>query len=167
MPRAVRRRSFFPSSQTKRCTDPMELAGAFGLHDLGADRFFWIGPFSELGPEPFFLDFAGGRFGPLREAPDGSFASGPSLGSPLPAGVVLTIERAASGQGRSVTVRLGNAPAAAGARIPLQREEVSFANGAVVLAGTVTSPTGAEHHPAIVLVHGSGPLDRSWSSAIR
>lgn len=138
------------------------LAGLFGLYDLGSDRLFWIGPFSELGPDPFFLDFASGRFGPLHARPDGSLSSGPAPGSPLPAEVAVTVDQDASGEGRSVVVRLGDAPGVTGTRIPLRRDEVSFENGDVVLAGTVTSAAGAGPHPAIVLVHGSGPLDRSW-----
>ena len=41
-----------------------------------------------------------------------------------------------------------------------RREEVSFSNGGVQLSGTLIAPTVGERHPAIVLVHASGPADR-------
>ncbi|MGH9464407.1 MAG: alpha/beta hydrolase family protein, partial [Thermoanaerobaculia bacterium] len=131
-------------------------------YELGPDRLFWIGPFSELGPDPFFLDFASGRFGPLYPQPDGSLVSGPTLSGPLPPEVVVRIDRDERGEGRRVAVRIGAAPEAAGGRIPLSREEVRFASGDVVLAGTVTSPDAPGPHPAVILVHGSGPLERTW-----
>lgn len=46
---------------------------------------------------------------------------------------------------------------------PYAVEELTFANAAapaVTLAGTLTLPTGAGPHPAVVLISGSGPQDR-------
>jgi pimeloyl-ACP methyl ester carboxylesterase len=40
-------------------------------------------------------------------------------------------------------------------------EEVTFTNGDVVLAGTLLRPVGDGPHPAAVLVHGSGPAERT------
>lgn len=42
----------------------------------------------------------------------------------------------------------------------LVREEVSFANGDVVLSGVLTMPPGGGAFPAAILVSGSGPQDR-------
>jgi pimeloyl-ACP methyl ester carboxylesterase len=44
--------------------------------------------------------------------------------------------------------------------VPYQVEDVTFTNGDVTLAGTLTLPPGPGPHPAIVLVSGSGPQDR-------
>ena len=41
-----------------------------------------------------------------------------------------------------------------------RREEVTFRNGAVSLAGTLTLPSGIKPHPAVVFIHGSGPDSR-------
>ena len=41
-----------------------------------------------------------------------------------------------------------------------RREEVTFRNGAVSLAGTLTLPSGNKPHPAVVFIHGSGPDSR-------
>lgn len=42
-------------------------------------------------------------------------------------------------------------------------ENVTFNNGAITLAGTLTLPEGEGPHPAIVLISGSGPQDRDAS----
>jgi uncharacterized protein len=44
--------------------------------------------------------------------------------------------------------------------VPYRVEAVTFGNGEVTLAGTLTVPPGAGPHPAVVLVSGSGPQDR-------
>ncbi len=43
---------------------------------------------------------------------------------------------------------------------PYDVEEVSFVNGDVKLAGTLTIPRSAGPHPAVLLITGSGPQDR-------
>ncbi len=46
------------------------------------------------------------------------------------------------------------------ADVPYDVEEVTFANGDVTLAGTLTLPPAPGPHPAVVLVSGSGPQNR-------
>lgn len=41
-----------------------------------------------------------------------------------------------------------------------RREEVTFRNAAVSLAGTLTLPSGNKPYPAVVFIHGSGPDSR-------
>ena len=49
------------------------------------------------------------------------------------------------------------------APVPYHVEEVTFDNGDVTLAGTLTLPSTEGPHPAVVLVSGSGPQDRDES----
>lgn len=44
-------------------------------------------------------------------------------------------------------------------------EEVRFANGALILAGTLTLPSMRQLHPAVILISGSGPQDRDETVA--
>jgi alpha-beta hydrolase superfamily lysophospholipase len=44
--------------------------------------------------------------------------------------------------------------------MPDTHEEVVFSNKNVTLAGTLTLPRISGRHPAVVLLHGSGPLNR-------
>lgn len=46
---------------------------------------------------------------------------------------------------------------------PYSEEEVTFANGAVTLSGTLTVPAARQLHPAVILISGSGPQDRDES----
>lgn len=45
--------------------------------------------------------------------------------------------------------------------VPYKNEEVTFPNGDITLAGTLSVPPTAGPHPAVVLVSGSGPQDRN------
>jgi uncharacterized protein len=49
--------------------------------------------------------------------------------------------------------------------VPYVQEDVTFTNGDITLAGTLTLPEGDGPFPAIVLVTGSGPQDRDESVA--
>ncbi len=44
--------------------------------------------------------------------------------------------------------------------MPYRQEEVTFVNSDVSLAGTLTLPKRSGRHPAVVLLHGSGPVNR-------
>lgn len=50
--------------------------------------------------------------------------------------------------------------ASACAQAPVRRQEVRIASGGVVLAGTVVAPAEGGRHPAVLLLHGSGPDGR-------
>ena len=91
-----------------------------------------------------------------------------SLAGPLLAGSGLALTRGRSGLKRTRTAG-AVATAAALVVIPLlvhfgsftyEAEEVRFTNAGTVLAGTVYLPNEDGPHPAVVLVHGSGPEAR-------
>ena len=46
-------------------------------------------------------------------------------------------------------------------QVPVHEQQVTFADGTVKLAGTLLVPATKGPHPAIILLHGSGPLTRS------
>jgi dienelactone hydrolase len=46
-----------------------------------------------------------------------------------------------------------------------REETVRFASGDITLAGTIVLPDGSQPHPAVVLVHGSGPQKRDLFTA--
>jgi uncharacterized protein len=68
-----------------------------------------------------------------------------------------------AGQGGSFSLHLrkqGETPTAAEEPVPYKQEEVTFSNGSVKLAGTLTSPSTGKKHPAVVMITGSGPQNR-------
>ncbi len=44
-----------------------------------------------------------------------------------------------------------------------ERHDVRFTNGDITLAGTLIAPIAGDKHPAVILVHGSGPATREWT----
>jgi uncharacterized protein len=71
-----------------------------------------------------------------------------------------TISGSFTSSDASGTFSLHRTPAAAP---PYTMRETSFRNGAVTLRGTLCLPEGRGLHPAVVLIHGSGPETR-WGT---
>ena len=61
-------------------------------------------------------------------------------------------------------ILIPDAAALAQPDIGLVAEEVTFKNGDIKLAGTLTLPSGGNSHPAVVLFSGSGPQDRDGAT---
>jgi pimeloyl-ACP methyl ester carboxylesterase len=143
--------------------DAARLAACRGPYQVGPGHFVWVAPFGELGAGLFFLDSRSGRFGPLYAESETTFFSGQAVVSPLfPLDIHVTFQRKDDGAVSTLIYQPGKAQELSGVKIALRREEVRFRNGAVTLAGTITTPAGERARAAIVLVHGSGPEDRDF-----
>jgi pimeloyl-ACP methyl ester carboxylesterase len=91
------------------------------------------------------------------------FFAGP--GAAIPASIESRVEFQRDGAGKiiSLTWRREGAVPRTARRVEIEkREDVRFSNGDVRLAGTLISPTTGGKHPAIILVHGSGPENREY-----
>ena len=85
---------------------------------------------------------------------------GPSFAVRSPVELVVQFGMDGQGAAQSLTVRpTGGAPTFA-AKLPSRDEEVVFRHSDITLAGTLIAPATPGPHPAIVLLHGSGPLTR-------
>ncbi|MCB0113027.1 MAG: alpha/beta fold hydrolase [Caldilineaceae bacterium] len=69
-------------------------------------------------------------------------------------------------EGTFSLARIAAEPAAATEDLPYRVEDVTFANGDVTLAGTLTLPEGDGPFPSVLLVSGSGPQNRDEEIAI-
>jgi pimeloyl-ACP methyl ester carboxylesterase len=88
------------------------------------------------------------------------FFAGP--GAAVPTAVESRIEFQRDGTGKITSLtwhRDGSSRIARRVEIE-RREDVRFSNGDVRLAGTLIRPNRGARHPAVILVHGSGPGDR-------
>ena len=75
----------------------------------------------------------------------------------------IEFQRVADGRITSLTWHRDGASPRVARRVDAERhEEVRFANGDVELAGTLIAPRADGKHPAVILVHGSGPATREW-----
>jgi pimeloyl-ACP methyl ester carboxylesterase len=108
---------------------------------------------------PVYTDFSTGRVGVLFPSGEDRFFAGLSFQAVPP--IAIRCELATDRSTNSVTLRwrdeLGKH---IGRMLNLQREEVSFRDGDIVLSGTLVVPPRAGRHPAIVRIHGSGPQTR-------
>ena len=74
----------------------------------------------------------------------------------------VEFRRDESGKVASLTWRRG-ADARTAHRIAAEKhEDVRFSNGDVQLTGTLITPASGAKHPAVILVHGSGPENREY-----
>lgn len=138
-------------------------ASLYGNYETDSGRVIWIGPFGELGADQYVLDFESGRFAALYPRSETVFVAGPAIVVPFfPLAVTITFQVNDKGQVTGLLYQEGDRPPVRALRRVLAREEVSFRNGDVTLAGTLTLPRKKGPHPAIVLLHGSGPEDRNF-----
>lgn len=130
------------------------------------------GVISELA-RPFFLDWETGRFGYLMAGKeDDVFSAAASAAAPAeaPAQTIIRFSRDADGAIEALVIREGDSPARRAVRVTLHTDrDVTFRNGPVTLAGTLRMPADSKSSapvPGIVLVHGSGPGERTQLSVM-
>jgi pimeloyl-ACP methyl ester carboxylesterase len=108
-----------------------------------------------------YLDQQDNRLGVLYAIGDNTYISGPSLISGFPIELTVSFERDADGAVTGLTWKpTGKSPQRAPKQAFYATESVGFNNGDVHLAGTLLRPLTPGPHPAIVMLHGSGPATR-------
>jgi hypothetical protein len=90
------------------------------------------------------------------------FFAGPGAAVPAPVESRIDFQRDAWGTITSLTWRRDAAERQASRAQTETREDVRFASGNLRLAGTLFQPASGNRHPAVILVHGSGPENREY-----
>src|SRR5881275_8248 len=91
------------------------------------------------------------------------FFTGPGAAVPTSIEARVEFQRDAAGKITSLTWKREGTPPRIARRVEIETlEDLRFANGAVELAGTLIRPNVAGKHPAVILVHGSGPESRDY-----
>ena len=162
----VMARSGFQSS-TVRDADETVLREYTGVYSWGTDAFVYLqlwNEFSGFDKPPQLVAFdESGEIRVLYPIGQDQFFAGPGAAVSKSVESRIEFQRDAAGGLISLTWRREAGPARMARRVDIEkREDVRFANGDVQLAGTLITPATGTRHPAIILVHGSGPEDREF-----
>lgn len=136
---------------------PSELEAVYGTYSWGDDKVLLIAPGEE---QPIYVDYETGRTGALFPLSAEEFIAGPTMGTGYP--VVMRVRTARDAAGAVEAVELERQ----GRRVRATRQRfytevpVRFSGRDVSLGATLLLPAGTGPHPAIVMIHGSGPVTR-------
>ena len=133
-----------------------------GLYEVAPDHLVGIDAFinDDGNPTMLYSDYQSGIVRRLFPGSDGEFVVGPNFNVPAPVELAVTFLRGDSDSVTGIRLRPTGAAQSTATRIALAREEVAFQNGDAELSGSLIVPDGNGPRPAIVLLHGSGPLTR-------
>jgi dienelactone hydrolase len=113
------------------------------------------------GESLMYFDSTAGRLGILFPLDEGTFVAGPTVASGYPVELTVRVAEEQEGIVQAVTwQRKGRPPQRAPRRTLYRSEQLGFYNGSIRLSGTLLLPNGPGPHPAVVMVHGSGPATR-------
>jgi len=133
-----------------------------GVYKSNAGDFLSIAKF-DLGDGQnrlLFTDFKSGVVRILSPASENNFTGGTGLLVNQPIEIQINFLKNKRDKAASLTWRQNGSARQAAKKVHLRREEVSFRNGEVKLSGTLLTPANKGKHPAVVLLHGSGALNR-------
>lgn len=137
--------------------DSKAFAAFAGLYEFAPGRVLAVGIFPA---GPVYLDFHTGRTGVLfPRAPDEFFA-GPAFLLAAPPDETFTFTRDGQKEVTGLVRRRPGASDETARRLHFRRDEVTFRNGDVTLAGTLVLPPGKGPHPAMIRIGGAGPSTR-------
>ena len=133
---------------------PEILARYVGVYRFRNGDYLMIDSFPDTPDTLFVTDVKSGEARAVFPRSETQFTGGPALFVASPRRQTLTF-RDAGVQVVDLDQK-GRQAGAFATRIPITREEVTFKNGDVTLAGTLLLPTAKGRHPAVVFTHGGG-----------
>ncbi len=145
-----------------RSVDETILREYSGAYQWGPDAFVYLHMWNEFtGANQLVAFDESGEVRTLYPMDRDRFVAGPAAAVPTAIESRVEFQRGGSGRIASLTWRREGASPRIARRVEVdKREDVRFSNGDVQLAGTVITPHTSGRHPAIILVHGSGPANR-------
>lgn len=145
--------------------DPVQNEQYFGIYQVDPNRYLYIRTWDELGKDQLTYFDSSGEAGSLYPMSSTSFFSGPGILNPFPE--KMRIRFATTGKERELLLVETNLPEKSAKKMNIHKEEeVHFRSGNALLAGTLFTPNSTGPHPAIVLIHGSGPVSRDFMGPI-
>ncbi|WP_161965651.1 alpha/beta hydrolase family protein [Steroidobacter cummioxidans] len=125
-------------------------------HELGIQRFI-----TDAGESVALIaDYQSGVVRLLFPVSETEFVMGPGFAVQSPAELHVRFVKDAQGNVTGISLRSAVGATNFAERVPVAEEAVEIPHGDTRLAGTLFIPPGKGPHPAIILLHGSGPLTR-------
>ncbi len=145
-----------------RSVDESVLREYAGVYQWDTTSFVYLQMWSEFSPTHQLGAFdESGELRALYPTDRDRFFTGPGAAVSSSIESRVEFQRDASGRIASLTWQRESAPPRIARRVDVEKhEDVRFPNGGIQLAGTLITPTTGTRHPAIILVHGSGPQNR-------
>jgi uncharacterized protein len=144
-----------------RSVDEKALREYGGVYQWEQDAFLYLQLWNEFAGTNQLVAFdESGEVRTLYPTGRDRFFAGPGAAVSTAVESRIEFQRDATGKITSLTWHRGGSSRIARHVEIERREDVRFSNGGVRLAGTVIRPSRGVRHPAVILVHGSGPGDR-------
>jgi pimeloyl-ACP methyl ester carboxylesterase len=152
---------------TVRSLEEKVLREYTGVYRWGPDAFLYLQLWNEFSgfdkPSQLVSFDESGHVRVLYPTDRDQFFAGPGAAVPTSIESRIAFQRDGMGKITSLTWQHDGAAARAAQRVDTEKHEhVRFSSGGVRLAGTLISPSTGGKHPAIILVHGSGPENREY-----
>jgi len=142
--------------------DRPSLGQYVGAYEWGPDHFVYIQFWDELGKDQLGVFDESGEIRALYPMEKDKFVVGSGIAIPIPVEARIRFQRNAQGAVASLSWEpVGKEMRTAQRVEPYSQRDVVFHNGEIRLAGTLMLPKNPGKHPAMILVHGSGPEDRN------
>ncbi len=136
---------------------PADLRGIYGTYEWAPGKVLLVAPGQE---NPIYVDYESGRTGALYALGRDEYVGGPTMATGFPVRLRLRMTRDASDTVTQVAIERQGKTAKAVRRLFYTEVPVRYASGGVSIAGSLLLPATAGPHPAIVMIHGSGPVTR-------
>lgn len=125
-------------------------------HAIGIARFMTDAGESVL----LIADYQSGVVRRLFPISETEYVMGSEFAEQSPVELQVRFVKGEQGNVTGISLRSAVGATSFAERVPLVEEVVEIANGDTRLAGLLMRPLGKGPHPAIILLHGSGPLTR-------
>lgn len=143
-------------------TSPEAARGYIGNYRVAPDHQLGIDPFvMDDGTQALLIsDYTSGVVRRLFPVAESEFAMGPGFNTASPPQMMVRLVKDARGAVSGLSIRNADGTQRLAGRVALRREEVTFGGAQARLSGTLIVPPAKGPRPAIILLHGSGPLTR-------
>jgi uncharacterized protein len=147
-----------------RSVDEKILREYAGAYQWEPNAFVYLQMWSEFAGKNQLVAFdESGEVRTLYPTDSDRFFAGPGAAVSTAIESGIDFQRDGAGKIISLTWRRDGARSRIARRVEIEkRQDVSFSNGGIHLAGTLISPATEKKHPAIILVHASGAEGREY-----